>query len=438
MSASWNKPVRICPCLPPELWLRVFDYATWIPGVLEPEIYTTSDEPQQVITRRQQRLLKDSLVTKRYLVRVCKQWYILATPFGILPFLIDGYPLMSLFFLRALYETIIIGRGRTLSSLCSTLADSKRKIDHSSNDHHHLGWYTKRLDVAMRDQGCQGAASELDFLAEAIQCLPNLTIVMFSVRAPRYIKHPLPTSIMQALADTCGPTLRIVDFSESVLHPFRHDWRVLLAATSHLRILRGPEVTIFSEYPRPLLDLPVLSELTTLTLTSSNSKEYLTEENHFPSLCELEFHYYLPPPWDTWVGSLGIFGHNLTAVHLNFNVSADYLQGELDVLSQHCPNLMRLTLSLKLWEQLIDRLSIPSVSHLALRCWQYQAPSSIYSRLFANLSTMSGPTLQRVCLCDYHNVMDLRFRHARVLAQGLEQISHCPFRLEDHEGQPFT
>ncbi|KIM87365.1 hypothetical protein PILCRDRAFT_3852 [Piloderma croceum F 1598] len=419
MSASWNKPVRICPCLPPELWLRIFDCATWIPGVLEPEIYATSDEPQRVITRRQQRLLKDSLVTKRYLVRVCKQWYIWATP--------------------TLYETIIIGRGRTLSSLCSALIDSKRKIDHSSNDHHHLGWYTKRLDIAMRDQGRQGAASELDFLAEAIQCLPNLTIVMFSVRAPRYVEHPLPTSIMQALADTCGPTLRIVDFSESVLHPFRHDWRVLLAATSHLRVLRGPEATpIFSEHPRPLLDLPVLSELTALTLTSSNSKEYLTEENHFPSLRELEFHYYLPPPWDTWAGPLGVFGHNLTAVRLDFNISADYLQGELDVLSQHCPNLMRLTLSLKLWEQLIDKLSLPSVSYLALRCWQYQAPSSRYRRLFANLSTMYGPTLQRVCLCDYHNVADLRLRHARVLAQGLEQISHCPFRLEDHEGQTFT
>jgi hypothetical protein len=432
MSSSWNKPVRIHPCLPPELWLRIFDCATRIPGVLSPEIYATSDVPQRIITRRQQRLLKDSLVTKRYLVRVCKQWYILATPFGALPFLRISF---DVFFLRALYETIIIGRGRTLSSLCSTLIDSKRKIDHSSNDHH-LGWYTKRLDLAMRDQGRQGAASELDFLAEAIQCLPNLTIVMFSVRAPRYVEHPLPTSIMRALADTCGPTLRIVDFSECVLHPFRHDWRMLLAATSHLRVLRGPEVTpIFSEHPRPL---PVLSELTALTLTSSNIKEYLTEENHFPSLHELEFHYYLPPPLDNWAGPLGVFGHNLTTVRLDFNISAGYLQGELDVLSQHCPSLIRLTLSLKLWEQLIDRLSLPSVSYLALRCWQYQAPSSGYRRLFSNLSTMYGPTLQRVCLCDYHNVADLRLRHARVLAQGLEQISHSPFQLEDHEGQPFT
>jgi hypothetical protein len=210
-------------------------------------------------------------------------------------------------------------------------------------------------------------------------------------------------------------------------------------ATPHLRVLGGPEATpISSTHPRPLVDLPVLPELTALTLASPNSKEYLTEGNHFPSLRELEFHYFLPPLWDTWAGPLGIFGHNLTAVHLNFNISAGYLQGEIDVLSQHCPNLTRLTLSLKIWEQLIDKLSLPPVPYLALRCWQYQAPSSKYRWLFASLSTMFGPTLQRVCLCDHHNVTDLRLRHARVLAQGLELISHCPFRLEDHEGQLFT
>jgi hypothetical protein len=290
----------------------------------------------------------------------------------------------------------------------------------------------------MRDQGHQGAASELEFLAEAIQCLPNLTIVMFSVRAPRYVEYPMPTSIMQALADVCGPTLRVVDFSESVLHPFRHDWRTLLKATHHLRVLCGPETTIISSQTLPLADLPVLPELTALALASPNSKEYLTSENHFPSLREFEFHYYLPPLWDTWAGALGVFGHNLTMVHLNFNIAAGYLQGEMNVLSQHCPNLARLTLSLKVWEQFIDGLSLPSVPYLALRCWQYQAQSLRYRWLFASLSTLSGPSLQRVRLCDHHNVTDLRVRHAKVLAQGLEQISHCTFQLEDHEGQPFT
>src|ERR1700733_2803114 len=87
----------------------------------------------------------------------------------------------------------------------------------------------------MRDQGNHGAASELESLAEAIQCLPNLTITMFSMRAPRYIEYPMPTSIMHALADTCGSSLRLLDFSESVLHPFRHDWRIRLEDTSYSR-----------------------------------------------------------------------------------------------------------------------------------------------------------------------------------------------------------
>jgi hypothetical protein len=186
------------------------------------------------------------------------------------------------------------------------------------------------------------------------------------------------------------------------------------------------------------VDLPFLPELTALALASPNSKEYLAQENRFPSLREFEFHYFLPPPWDTWAGLLLVFGHNLTVVHLNFNIAAGYLQGEMNVLSQHCPNLARLILSLKVWEQFIDRLTLPSVPYLALRCWQYEAPSPRYRCLFANLSTMSGPTLQTVRLCDYHNVTDLRIRHAKVLAQGLEQISRCSFQLEDHEGQPLA
>lgn len=420
MSASWNKPIRNTPSIPPELWLTIFERLK-VPGVLEPDIYVTSDEPQRAIIRKQQRLLRDSLVTKRYLVTVCKQWYTMATPL--------------------LYESIIIGRGRTLSSLCTALVKSKRETDHSSQGHHALGWYTKRLDVAMRDQGHYGSAADLEFLAKAIQCLPNLAIVMFSVRSPRYVEHPIPTSIMHALADTCGHSLRIVDLSESVLHPSRHDWREFLTATPHLRVLRGPGATpISSDHTRPLVDLPVLSELTALALTSRNSKEYLNGGNHFPhlpSLREFEFHYDIHFLWNTCAGLLGVFGHNLTVIHLNFNMHGDYLQGEMNAVSQHCPNLARLILSLQLWEQLICKLSFPSVPYVALRSWQYQAPSWIYRGLFTSLSTMSGK-IQIVRLCDHHNVTDLRVRHAKVLAQGLEHISHCSFRLEDNEGRPFT
>jgi hypothetical protein len=206
----------------------------------------------------------------------------------------------------------------------------------------------------------------------------------------------------------------------------------------HLRVLGVPQATLISSSStRPLVDLPLLPELTSLTLSSASCKEYSTEDDRFPSLREFEFHYFLPPMRDTWEGHLSVFGQHLTVVHIDFNISATYLQGEMNIISRYCSNLARLTLSLKLWEQFIGGLCLPSVPYLALRCWQYQATSPTYRWLLANLSTMSGPTLQTVRLCDHHNVTDLRLRHAKILAKGLEQILRCTFRLEDHEGQLF-
>lgn len=134
----------------------------------------------------------------------------------------------------------------------------------------------------MRGQGCD--PTDLESFAEVIQCLSNLIIVTFYVRALHY-GYALPSPIMQALVTTCGTLLRVIDLSGSAFIPSRHDWRSLLAAAPRLRVLRGPlGMDVSLDHIRPLPDIPISSELTALTLAPSNSKKIYPKKIDFHHL----------------------------------------------------------------------------------------------------------------------------------------------------------
>ncbi|KAH7889200.1 hypothetical protein F5I97DRAFT_483813 [Phlebopus sp. FC_14] len=62
------------PVLPVELWLEVFDHATFVPHILEPDIYQQTRSIGAYFNRKHYRIIQDALVTKRSLVLVCKAW----------------------------------------------------------------------------------------------------------------------------------------------------------------------------------------------------------------------------------------------------------------------------------------------------------------------------------------------------------------------------
>ncbi|KAH7921160.1 hypothetical protein BV22DRAFT_1122340 [Leucogyrophana mollusca] len=104
------------PNLPPEIWLHIFQFATYVPDILAPEIYDHFSTIGWLFNRDHHRAIRDSLMTKRYLVRVCKMWYILASPY--------------------LYSTLI----------------NPARGTHPFSGEWPLGSWTERLDIAMRDQ----------------------------------------------------------------------------------------------------------------------------------------------------------------------------------------------------------------------------------------------------------------------------------------------
>ncbi|KAH7921249.1 hypothetical protein BV22DRAFT_743290 [Leucogyrophana mollusca] len=404
-----------CPHFPPEIWLQIFQFATYVPNVLVPEIYDHSSTIGWLFNRDNYRAVQDSLVTKRYLVRVCKMWYILASPY--------------------LYRSIYLGRGRCLSSLCSTLMNSARGT-HPFSGERPLGSWTERLDIAMRDQSLTHGDLELDFLAEAIRCMPNLAIVSFAVRTPQYDHFTLPSSVVDALL-THALSLRVIDWasdSQDRLYPTDLHYAALLASATGLRVVNH----VFSFVNPPSTCYPIAPSLQTLSLSSMLLEEaYSRDTNLFPSLREIVYHH-VHLSSEALRSFLSTYGANLTSVHFIDDTCSPHIDlgTELAQLSVYCPRLRSLVLSVQKWAVLPPHFDLPPLHYFGLRSNQKQAPGWGYAPVFAALQGLhqSAPTLRVVRFTDRYNVVDMRKKHAH-FRRGLESLRDCHFRVEDHEGR---
>lgn len=184
------------PPFPPELWITIFSLATDIPGLLSYDGPNPSDIPRPLVKEHEHKLLKESLITKKNIILVCKTWNALATNF--------------------LYQSVLVTRPATLSSLLVALGGR-------SSGAVHVGWWTRRLDVLIQDDHCE--ASHYALLANIIRRFPNLSIVNLSMPMlpdnDSWLRQ-LPESVVMALAESCGPSLRVFDCSESILRPCRY------------------------------------------------------------------------------------------------------------------------------------------------------------------------------------------------------------------------
>lgn len=123
-------------------------------------------------------------MTKRYIVRVCRQWYNLALPY--------------------FYEYILLGRTKTLNPLLSAFKASATRSGQP------FGWWTKRLDVLLRD-GIPKPEQAFCDLAEIMQELPNLEIWNLALSGGSLNNRALPADLFQK-AHRCGHSLRVVNF----------------------------------------------------------------------------------------------------------------------------------------------------------------------------------------------------------------------------------
>jgi hypothetical protein len=391
--------------LPPEIWIHIFDIATHVPGILNVDDIDSEMHPQSA--QHQRRLLKQSLVTKRYLVRVCWKWNHLAS--------------------RFLYHSILITRGRMLSSLYSTLANSIQGSQETDKGIQSLGWWTKRLDIALRDPGRYTPFEELDYLAKAIRCLPMLTIVTFSPRPHSGLQS---SDIIDALC-TCGSNLQ--GLASYNLQPSRNKLRRLLTVSPNMRALHCQQREFYESGDSRYIEPPMMPALTSLGLTAESCDECSTP-NCFPSLREVVYHFSGTEP--SWRSFLRVHSGNLTKITICLNsIYYVFQQVDSDVISEFCPNLENLSLSLYSWRQLPDGIILPSVPNLWLRFGTFKASTKQYKSIFRTLCSIVPPSLRVIRLTDPRNVHDLRVRHARALQVGIMQLSSKGCLLEDYEGK---
>lgn len=419
LAISNDSTVHNPPPFPPELWITIFSLATDAPGLLSYDGPTLSDLPRPLVKEHEHKLLKESLITKRNIILVCRTWHALATKF--------------------LYKSVLVTRPATLSSLLLALDNESSGPGRSV----HVGWWTRRLDVLIQDDHCE--ASDYALLANIIRRFPNLAIVNLSMpMLPNNNSwlRKLPESVVMALAESCGPSLRVFDCSDSVLRPCREDLMKLMAASPNLNVLRCPicSPSARDKSPSARLDVPVMTKLQSVSLMSVFLRDYLPDDrdaNHFPALRKLTYDC-IPPPFldHTWKHFVRLNCANVTTVHLDYSLQADCLQKELDLLSECCLFLNDLVVYIRSWAEISPNLILPpSVSYLGLYSKLHKALAFHFKQLFAALRTISGSKLKTVRLLHADTVEDLRENHHALLKSELADNTCIAFRIEDNEGQ---
>ena len=425
MSAVLSKnpvPLRL-PHLAPEIWLSVFQFATYVPGEQDLDI----DDPFNLDApvpghsflhslRRQQSDLRTALRTKRRLVRVCKYWHMLVTPF--------------------LYRSVYIGYPRTVTVLRLTLRDSQRSANASNTCT--LGAQIRRLDLAL----CTPFKSQddVDVLADLFQYMPNLQL--FAVgRGCSMPEGPSWELVYRNLGNFCGPSIRGLSWDWKTVNdrpPVHEGVLKLISKCPYLQYLHPPVVIPFLPFLTPDV---VLSDVTCLTLIPRRPTPSTTTLIHCHNARKAVSMIFINYEFETTFSLTSLAP--VTALFVFCANAAVWPHFQLGVL-RHMLSLEHVIVALPddmlLMPTTIFQDLLPSVTHLGLQHQKNQYPDECYRWLFRVLGDIRSPTLKVVRFLNSRAFEDLRYRHRRTLRQclGLLQMHQKNFRLEDPFGQEVT
>ncbi|KAI6111165.1 hypothetical protein F5141DRAFT_1274587 [Pisolithus sp. B1] len=395
MAAGAKRAVTQLPSLPPELWDRIFELATHVPYTLVPEIFEKSIFIGSIYNREYHPKLRAALVTKRYLVRVCRQWWHIA--------------------IRHLYRAIYIGRARSLTSLCNTLekyAAGKGTIAGAEP----LGQWTQRLDIAIRDNPVRlDMDSSVQYCANLITCLPNLAI--FSIRM-LFVVAPAPLpAILNALRYSAS-SFRVIDWTTVPMTPQPCEFVELVRSLPRLHTFHCAHLRWDSEkFPTS-----ILSSLNTLALNRGPAgleKSHLIESDSEQMHINLR-KVVLDSLWsvDVWEEFMSSYGTFITSVQIlafrSTSATTQQLPGHGQPAVSTCP---------------------PD-DYPRGRILMHETRTA-YRRLFSNLAIFKEkvPTLRVIQFLDWHNVQCLLTQHSQVVLHALEhEFAGSDLRIVDHEG----
>ncbi|TFK65697.1 hypothetical protein BDN72DRAFT_188004 [Pluteus cervinus] len=421
---AYAKPTRRLPDMPPEIWLEILRVATWLPEFSEAEYAHIDflDAPYKEVYKD----LWPVLVTKSALTRVCKQWNIWTTPF--------------------LYESIFVGRGRVLSSLCNALRGPTASANANSEEEPQLecgqpGRYTKRLDIALRCYstspinvvgGDEAGHDDWVQLTSIINMLPNLETVKFLISTTYRLQ--IPTKVMQAIATTCGPSLQVLDWHPPSPSPSLTDLSGLLRRTPNLRVLRAVP-SLYTQHPYTEWD-----DLAETPITLSHLTELSAEWIHLglDRRCRIP----TPPPLNHlilkdnhWEDFLKVHGPSLTRLSL-----IPLHKRTIDwTIASFATNLRRLDIQVTDWLFFPRNLFIPpTCTHVGISSRANQAENYVYRRLAEVLRQLRGECWEMLIFLNDRDVRDLCQRHPKMVRPIMDSVAVRGVRTSNSHGQSLA
>ncbi|TFY56245.1 hypothetical protein EVG20_g9005 [Dentipellis fragilis] len=175
-------PNTIIHRTPPEIWLSIFEQATFVPHAFDTNATDPFDVPGTPIALdpSTQNMLQSALATKMSLVLVRKSWNDLATPL--------------------LYQAITVRNDRSLLSLRDTLIQWDKHLASAGSVVSALR--VRRLDLF---RWSPSPETTVDIFIDVLRHLPDLEVFCASTR---FHRSPEIRSCLQALIANCTPSLR--------------------------------------------------------------------------------------------------------------------------------------------------------------------------------------------------------------------------------------
>ena len=362
-------------------------------------------------------------ITKRYLVRVCKAWYSLASPF--------------------LFEYIYLGRGRVLASLLDGMLRSERAVELQELPHA-IGWRTQRLDVHMRDR-TDNPALIMGILVDILRRLPNLRVLTFAIVGHGYNALHFPDSVLQA-TNACRDTLRLLNWYGG-LKPFPKAWESFLENHPQLEAINAPVILNHLKNSHIVLD-SLKSVYVHCPLESDHAILGIGNELwdvHFPNIhhaiydiTSASYRYY-----DIFLKKIG---PQLTSIQINCLKSFDSshfvevaFYAVFSIVTATCPNLTRVDLVIYEWKILPPLVFPENVHTLGIRVNVSQIPRRCVVTLFGNIHNflLRFPFVKTISFIDQLNVRVLR-SHRRALISNVAQILTLGVNVMDHEGHSLV
>ncbi|THV01382.1 hypothetical protein K435DRAFT_963512 [Dendrothele bispora CBS 962.96] len=415
--ATYAKLPLNLPTLPPEIWIVILNFVVEVPEVFDeaPGLFRFPGETTGGLPKFKKRY-RTALILKRRLLLVCKAWRDLATPF--------------------LYEHLTLEHCRNIPLLLQTLLNSRRRCLNLEEEKP-LGWWTKRLDVYLREDHSSNSVDVTRSIGDILYYLPNLAIVTF--RSDEYWNYNLPPTFTSNL-QKMGSSIRVLNWQSLGFSPKVGTHRSVLTSTPNLTSLQLHWLAFTGN---PVLSLPILPHLRTLSLNRFSDPinipfpvppETELTTNLFPALTQLK----LAPAQlvdDRHIRSImRLCSSTLSSISL-YSDENSRLKSILNSLPRVCPNVTSLTLRTYQVMTTFDFSLPPSVRVLALSFWEVQARNWVYLSLAEGLTSLKGDNL-KVIRIDDRNTTDFRDKH-RSVAQTLTKALKEKGRLLEFGDSQF-